>query len=254
MNKRDEIYLETRAQEFRNRNGLGATEPIRLKSVLQKLNVLVLYRPLSTDCSGMSIKIETKDMAKRYMLVNSTHSIARQHFTICHELYHLFVQENFTVSKSSAGKFDAKGDQDEYKADIFASYLLLPRLGVLEMIPPEEQGKNSISLSTIIGIEQFYACSHMAMLIRLKQLGFIDQNLLEQYKSIGIKRQAHQLGYSTKIYEPGNENEIIGDYGVLAYNAWDQGIISESMYLSLLSDIGIDLSKLAEDNDTREDL
>lgn len=254
MNKKDEIYLETKAQEFRNRNGLSATEPIRLKSVLQKLKVLVLYRSLSTECSGMSIKITTKDTPKRYMLVNSSHAIARQHFTICHELYHLFIQENFISSKSTAGSFDPKGDPEEYKADIFASFLLLPRVGILEMIPSEEQGKNSISLSTVIAMEQFYACSHSALLIRLKQLGFIDQHLLETYSSAGIKKQALQLGYSTKLYEPGNENETIGDYGTLAYNAWERGVISESVYLSLLSDIGIDLSKLTADNDNGGDL
>jgi len=37
---------------------------------------------------------------------------------------------------------------------------------------------------------------------------------------------------------------IIGDYGSLARELFDLGIISESSYFTLLEDIGIDLSQL----------
>ena len=54
------------------------------------------------------------------------------------------------------------------------------------------------------------------------------------------------MGFSTDLYEKGNENVVIGDYGTLAYNAWEKGIVSESSYLSLLEDIGVDISKIFE--------
>jgi len=37
--------------------------------------------------------------------------------------------------------FDKKGNPEEYNADIFASYLLLPEAGIWEMIPESERTK-----------------------------------------------------------------------------------------------------------------
>jgi Zn-dependent peptidase ImmA (M78 family) len=253
MNKQISLSLETEAQRFRERNGLSATEPIRLKSILQKQKILTVYRPLSTDCSGMSIKMETANGYNLYMLVNSAHSIGRQHFTICHELYHLFIQQSYTSSKSSAGKFDKQGDPEEYKADVFASYLLLPVLGVQEMIPAKELKKNAILLTTILAIEQTYSCSRSALLFRLKQMGLIDNSRYDFY-STDIKKNALQRGYSTKLYERGNDGEVVGDYGTLAYKAWEKGLIQESVYLSFMKDLGVDTTKLTSNDSDGEDL
>ena len=122
--------LEYFAQKFRDDNSLSEKEPIRIKSILQKNNILTVYKPLSSGLSGMSIKIksETKkgeidDNSIRFILVNSKHSIGKQHFTICHELYHLYFQEKFSSSISIAGKFDKKGNPEEYDADLFAMTL-----------------------------------------------------------------------------------------------------------------------------------
>ena len=54
MNK---VLLEKYANDFRQRNGIGSYDPIRLKSFLSKLNVITVFRPLSCDFSGMSFFI-----------------------------------------------------------------------------------------------------------------------------------------------------------------------------------------------------
>lgn len=78
--------ISKKAIEFRQENGLSATEPVLLKSILLSNNVLVLFKPLSSNFSGMAIK----SGENRFILVNSSHSLGKQHFTIAHELYHLF--------------------------------------------------------------------------------------------------------------------------------------------------------------------
>ncbi|MEI7502945.1 MAG: ImmA/IrrE family metallo-endopeptidase [Paludibacter sp.] len=244
MSKRSDS-LEYLAKKFREENALNEKEPIRIKSILQKNNILTVYRPLSSDFSGMSIKIDVGGVCKRFMLINSEHSIGKQHFTICHEFYHLFYQENFSAEISISGKFDKHGNPEEYNADLFASFLLLPHWGVWELIPEKENAKNKISIATLLSIEHYYACSRSTLLYRLLELGLIDENFKEQY-STGIKNSARKLGFSTDLYEKGNENEVVGDYGTLAYNAWDKGIVSESTYLSLLEDLGVDISKIFE--------
>lgn len=247
--------LEFLARKFRKDNSLNENEPIIFSNLLQKNNILTVYRPLSSGLSGMSIKIKTnegQDNFQRFMLINSEHSIGKQHFTICHELYHLYFQENFTATISNAGKFDKKGDINEYRADMFAVYLLLPEWGVWSLIPKEERVKNKVTIGTMLAIEQYFACSHATLLIRLVELGLIDEEYKAQYQH-GIKSYARKYGYDTKLYEPGKQNKVIGNYGSMAYKAWDEGIISESSYMSLMKDLGVDVSKITLNDDNGEE-
>jgi Zn-dependent peptidase ImmA (M78 family) len=247
MDKR-ERRLEQFAAEFRRKNGLNATEAIRLKSLLLKNNILTVFLPLSEDLSGMAVKSNGNDIAKFFILVNSNHTIGRQHFTICHELYHLYYQENFTAEKSQAGKFDKKGDPQEYNADVFASHLLLPEDGVYEMVPEKEWGRNKITLPTILKIEHYYSCSRSALLNRLLKMGIIDMVKYQEFNCDKIKN-ALLHGFNEDLYKPGNEGQIIGNYGNMAKELFDKGIVSESAYFSLLEDIGIDLSDFDEKED-----
>jgi Zn-dependent peptidase ImmA (M78 family) len=106
------------------------------------------------------------------------------------------------------------------------------------MIPDDELNKSGeISLQTILKIEHYYSVSHRALLYRLLKLGFLEEDLYEQYKK-GISRVALQNGYPTSLYEPGNHNEIIGDYGMLANQLFSNEKISESHYLELMKVIG----------------
>lgn len=243
--------LELLAQDFRQQNGLSLTEPLKLKSLLQKTNVLTIYKPLSAKFSGMSIKIGLPEKTYRFMLVNSEHPIGKQHFTICHELYHLYYQNDFKAAVSCTGMFDKKGNPEEYNADIFASYLLLPESGIWEMIPEAERARNKIKMGTVLTIEQYYGSSHTALLFRLLNMGLIDPAYKEEL-STGIMANARKFGYNTSLYEKANENEVIGDYGLLAYKAWENGIVSESAFFGLLQDLGVDISKFDEEQPNGE--
>jgi len=236
-----EVDLELKANEFRQQNGLNPTEAIRLKSMLLRNNILSVFLPLNPDFSGMAIKINGEKAAKRFMLVNCTHTLGRQYFTICHELYHLYIQENFKSEKTGIISFDKQGDPEEYKANIFASYLLLPTNGILQMIPDVERKKNKITLKTILAIEQYYSSSRSALLTRLLRMGLIDKTLQLQYSGDKIKN-AMLYGFPTDLYQAGNEGLVIGNYGTFARELFDKGVVSESSYFSLLEDIGIDLS------------
>lgn len=238
--------LELFAQDFRQKNGLSLSEPIKVKSLLQKLNVLTIYKPLSSRFSGMSIKIEIPEEIYRFILVNSEHPIGKQHFTVCHELYHLYYQKNFKAAISNTGMFDKKGNTEEYSADIFASYLLLPESGIWEMIPENERTRNRLSIETVIAIEQYFGCSHSALLYRLLNMGLINQEQKDEF-SFNVISNARKLGYNISLYEKGNENEVVGDYGVLAHKAMEEGLVSESTYLTLLQDLGVDISKFDDD-------
>lgn len=241
------MELEQMSLDFRKINGLSLTEAIRLKSLLLKNNVLTVCLPLSSSFSGMAIKINKGAKTKRFILINSNHTLGRQHFTICHELYHLYYQERFESETSKVGFYNKK-DGEEYRADIFASYFLLPTNGIIQMIPGNEMKKNKITLKTILEIEHYYSCSRVALLHRLLDLGFIDSKLFSEYNIDKIKN-ALLYGYNKALYCPANEGMVVGDYGSMARNLFDKGLVSESSYFTLLEEIGVDLSDFDNQKD-----
>jgi len=228
--------LQKKAVQFRNELGLGPQEPIRFINIFLKLGIIAIFKDMSIKFSGMSIKIGDY----KFILINSSHPVGRQNFTICHELYHLYLQEDFKSHTCNAGEFDNK-DSSEYDADSFASFFLMPEDGIIEIIPEVElKKKNLISLPTLLKIEQFYGCSRSALLNRLDNLELIDKGKYEKYK-LDVSKEAIKYGFDPYLYQPGNKNAVYGDYGQLAKKLFDNENISESHYTKLMRDIGIDI-------------
>lgn len=228
-------HLQKEATHLRNLWEIGPTDPVRLSSLILKLNTLVVFKQLSTKFSGMSYKVD--DFS--FMLINSEHPIGRQNFTICHELYHIFVQTDFSLHSCIIEGFDKK-NKTEYAADMFASFFLLPEDGVLRLIPENELKRNKITLQTILKIEQYYRCSRSALLYRLENLELISVRDYEDYR-FDVSKNAKQYGYDTALYHSGRHGHVYGEYGVIAKKLFDDEKISETHYLSLLKDIGIDI-------------
>jgi Zn-dependent peptidase ImmA (M78 family) len=238
-----DYQLQKKASGLRSDLKIGPKDPIQFKSLLVGQNILTVYKVLSDTFSGMSFK--TGD--NKFMLINSSQPIGRQNFTICHELYHLFVQEDFITHTCNTGQFNRK-NRTEYDADRFASYLLMPVEGLLELIPdPELRKKNCITLATILKIEQYFGCSRTALLYRMDCMDLIDADNYEGYKS-DIVKEARHYGFDTSLYLPGNKGLVIGNYGIIARELFDKGKISESHYVCLMQDIGVDV-----DNENVED-
>lgn len=231
------IKLEKEAATFRRNHGFTNVDPINLKSLLLKLNVITLFKPLSEQFSGMAVKVDNY----RFMLINSNHSVGRQHFSICHELYHLYIQADLTPHHCQTGVFDKK-NTSEYEADLFAAYVLLPKDGVLSLIPNDQLAKDKIKLETILKIEQYFRCSRAALLVRLKELGLISNALIENFKN-DVITTAMYYGYNDALYLPANKELIIGDYGSLAKQLFDNEKISEGHYIDLMHSIGFDTFK-----------
>jgi Zn-dependent peptidase ImmA (M78 family) len=244
------FLLEKEASGFRNEHGLGSTDPIRLKSLLQKLNIITVFSPLKDAFSGMALKVIQSDVTYRFMLVNSNQSLGKQHFTVCHELYHLCIQKDFSARLCQTGLFEKKDDINEYNADIFASFLLLPTEGLLSNIDDQELETRKISLPTILYLENFFGCSRRALLYRLKGLKLISNSEYTAFCT-NVKRGALENGYEISLYEAGNNKLVIGDYGAVAKSLFDGEQISQSHYYSLLGDLGIDISQIS-DSETNE--
>jgi len=222
------------ASIFRQDKGLGARDPINIRSLLLKLKVLAVFKPLKSTISGMAIKVGDR----QFMLINSSKTVGHQHFTTIHELYHLFIQDNFRYMVCTPEADRSRGI--ERKADLFASHVLIPEIGLLDFIPRKELGKNRISIGKLLEIEQYYMCSRKALLNRLRSMKLIDNEHYEEL-SKNVIRNAIWHGFDKYLYCPDNKKDIIGDYGISSKSLYDKGLISESHYASLMSDIGIDI-------------
>ena len=220
--------IESKAREFRKRNGLGDTIPIELKSLLLNLNILTIFRPLSDDFSGMCLK-DTSFSGNKYMLINSNKPKGRQHFTIAHELYHLYYDDNFSPHKCDPG---LSSNKTEKYADAFAAALLMPETGLSDFI--YNTNNAHVNLAIMIKIEQYYQVSRKALLVRLKELNFISKTIYDEFCELSPIKTAKEYGYDISLYNNANEGLVIGNYGEMAKTLFDKEKISEGHYLELL--------------------
>ena len=246
LRKSDKIQLELLALKFRQEQGVKFDEPVSVHQMLRNKNIITSFQPLSEGFEGMAIKIPNKEQeARLFMLVNTSSNYSRQRFTACHELYHLLYQKDFTVSYDVDGE-DGRKSLDEQAADYFARCLLLPRDGVLSLVPEEERKKDAITLATILKVEQNFRCSRSCLLYRLKEMDLISDAVYQVFLHDVIRGTA-EYGYPTSLYRPTYSKELIGDYNVKARQLYDKGMISQAKYFGLLYDMGIDFGKEALD-------
>jgi len=222
---------EDLARKFRSEHVYNMTEPIIIKTLLTKLHILTMYKPLSKNAYGLSTC--SADKKDKFILVNSETTKGRQHFTIAHELYHLYLDENPHPHICREG---GKKDKAEIMADAFASAILLPSDGVMKAIPMEEIKSRNVSLATVFSLEQYFRVSHQSVLFRLKHLSLMTEETLQSMLDIKIRDVAPQYGiFDMSLYEKGNENVILSDYGFRAKYLFDNEKISESHYNQLMS-------------------
>ncbi len=227
MKKLSNEGAELLAAKFRMECGLSAIEPISVKSVLRILNILTVYKPLSNTFYGLSVK--KGDYC--FVLVNSATTRGRQHFTIAHELYHLFYDENPQPHICSV---DVESSVSEKNANLFASALLMPKDGILKFLSADQIKSKNISLASIIKLEQLFSVSRQSLLFRLKSIGVLSENKLQDYLQVSVKESALLYGYDLSLYESGNDGLIISDFGIKARDLYDQEKISEGHYNELM--------------------
>lgn len=221
---------ENLAKRFRIDNGISLTEAISLKSLLRKLNILTLFKPLSDSFYGMSL---LSPSGLKFILINSNNPKGRQHFSIAHELYHLFLDDDPCphVCKQNENEKNVQ----EKNADLFAAALLMPEDGLREFVSTQEIKEKHLRLSTVIKMEQYFSVSRAAILFRLQNSNIISATEFTALQKNSVIESAQQHGYDTVLYRSGNEGLVIGDFGEKARMLYEQEVISEGHYQELLN-------------------
>lgn len=231
----DKMNLSNKALNLRKRLGEDGESPVDIFKLVQKIeNLTLVFYPLGTNISGVCYKGETSNI----IVINSDMSVGRQRFSLAHELYHLYFDDS-TVNAVSPITIGS-GDENEKKADQFASYFLIPSSSLYDMIKDikENEYRKELTIEDVIKVEQYYGVSHMAMIYRLSNEGYLESEQIKDMK-IGIVETAAKLGYDTTLYRSSPENKksiVLGRYIISSKKLLEKEMISQGKYESLLLD------------------
>ena len=227
----DKMSLSNKARELRENLGVDPDSPVDIFALVQNIEDLTLiFYPLSKNISGACYKGEDSKL----ILINSNMSVGRQRFSLAHELFHAYYDENIETSLSFSQI--GSGDEREKEADQFASYFLLPQYSLEKII--KNKNNKRLDLEDIIRLEQYFGLSHQAMLYRLLDEGFISKDEKNSMQT-GIISKAARLGYDISLYYPSSEEKKIlsfGHYMKLAEGLLEEDMISLGKYEELLLD------------------
>lgn len=191
----DKLDINTKAQELREMLGEDANSPVDIFSLANQIEGLTLvFYPLGENISGMCVR----DNEIKLIAINSTMSYGRQRFSLAHEFYHLYFDDESGFNVCSK-KLDPKSE-NERCADQFASYFLAPYKSLRTAIK-KVAGNGMLSMQHVIALEQYFGMSHLAMLWRLVSEGYLSSEKLEDYRA-GVMSMARHLGYDDKLYKP----------------------------------------------------
>ena len=156
----------------------GITEaPVSVSKIAKAKGARIYVDSLEGDLSGFLYR----DNAQAVIGVNTSHSQARQNFTIAHELGHLLLhdQEQLHVDHEFRVRLrsDASSqgtDEAEQEANFFAASLLMPR-EFIERDLVNEEYVDLLDDDFLRGLSRKYGVSTQALAIRLKTLGYMQE-------------------------------------------------------------------------------
>ncbi len=191
----DKMELNAKAQDLRIALGEDANSPLDIFALVNRIDGLTLvFYPLGENISGMCVK----DGEIKLIAINSTMSYGRQRFSLAHELYHLYYDDEsgFNVCVK---EFDPKSENEKC-ADQFASYFLAPYNSLRTAIK-KIAGDGPLSVQHVVALEQYFGMSRLAMFWRLVSEGYLRSEELDEYRS-DVSSSAKKLGYDDKLYRP----------------------------------------------------
>ena len=228
----DKTDILIKAQELRKKLGEDDESPMDIFALALSIDKLTLVKyPMGEHLSGMCIKSQNSNI----IAINSSMTLGRQRFSLGHELYHLYYDENMSAICNVA---IGKGLPIEKEADQFASYFLIPPVSLKRKIQELKGSKPSrvLFVDDIVRLEQYFGVSRQAILIRLiddRQISRIDAESMSR----GVINSAARLGFSDELYRCNKPEKQYGVYGSFIERinkAYEKELISDGKYEEML--------------------
>jgi len=239
-------HLESKARDLaiktRQEFGLNTLEPVDIFKILTLSKLSCIKKPVG-EMSGIYVSLDNV----KVVIINTNRSVGHQNFTAAHELYHSKYDKGLAGRVCLVNRFDER-DESELLADMFAANFLMPEDGIYHYTYQRVDSPEKVNINDIIFLEHLFGVSHKAMLIRLCQLGIIDDRRKEEFLP-DIRMNAKMYGYDDYLYKPSNETKILSEYAEKVRLAFERDLITNSRYEELLSEAGINLSFDEEEED-----
>lgn len=226
--------LNSLALEMRRLFGEDGNSPIDIFAIVngcKEKKITIVRYPMSSRISGMCTRVEEDDV----ICINSAMSYGRQRFTLAHELYHIFYEDNKMQRVICGMNIGDNNADSEREADIFAGYLLVPYDALFQY----GRRVGNWCLDAVIEAEQFFQISHLAMVYRLERDAFIGAQETDGFKKAVVSREAARLGYGKELYMPLPEERqyfTTGEYVRKVELLAENGLISNGRREELLMD------------------
>lgn len=155
---------EILAQDLRRVWKLGIDPIPNMTSLLEDRGIKVLVMPLPGGVSGLTCLVRRPRRKTKVpvIVVNKEVTLERRRFTLAHELAHRLIEETSPVDHEKA-------------SNVFAGAFLVPRNHLVREIGKH---RKALGYQELIQLKRMYRVSAATLLVRLRQVGVIDQSTL----------------------------------------------------------------------------
>lgn len=212
MNRSRKLAIEKIADSVRNDTDYGFQN---IFEAAGKMGYRVIRYPIGNDAFlGFAL---IKDNEK-IIFSNSSMILSREIFSVAHEIGH------HKLHLSEQGKIIIKDDdfndrnECEIEANYFAAYLLMPSERVEKFIRLELNSKSAGKWNglDIAKIQTAFSVSYDMVLIRLKELGILDDDLIEKLKIEKLEKTTTKLlnviNGNVDLCKPAEVKKVPADY------------------------------------------
>tara|TARA_R100001530_G_scaffold13727_4_gene12574 strand:- start:1255 stop:2346 length:1092 start_codon:yes stop_codon:yes gene_type:complete len=220
---------EILAQELRGEWKLGIDPIPNMTALLEDQGIKALVIPLPGRVSGLTCLVRRPRHRNKVavIVVNEQITLERRRFTLAHELGHRLIDESSPVNHEKA-------------SNVFAGAFLVPGDHLVREIGKH---RKALGYHELVQLKRMYRVSAAALLVRLKQVGVIDQSTL------AYAFQTFARGWRSSepepLERPGEEgkHEIPRRFERLCYWALAEGLISPGKAGELLQQPLADIEK-----------
>jgi len=213
---------EKLAEEVREEWKLGLDPVPDMTELLEEKGLKVLVVPLPDRVSGLTCLVQRPEEQAELpvIVVNRNITLERRRLTLAHELAHRLID---------AGSLSEK--DVEKAATVFAGALLVPR-GHLQ----REAGRhrNALGYQELIELKRLYRVSGSALLMRLRQVGVINESVLIYAFQTVARGWRTREEVELELPETRGQQERPRRFERLCYRALAEGFISLAKAAELL--------------------
>lgn len=236
--------IEKHALELRNKYSLNGYGIENIFSLVEKMGIFLIRYPLGQNslCGFCTIY-----EGKKIIVSNTDEILAREIFTIAHEIGHF----EFDIDKySNEIKIDKnieddKSDKIEERANLFAAAFLMPKSKLVDYVDYElEKSLEDLNSLDIVNMQNEFNVSYSALVCRLYDIGLISSahknKLFEVRKEQTSRALFDIIQADKKLLYPSKKLIVPQAYREFAVSNYQNGYITFEKMKEALMLIDVD--------------